>query len=111
MVTVVGALRIDTPGLDAAMAGNLRICGMPNVASVVEGFTPGPINYHMFDMGPGHSSVWAKIAGATTAGLYATGNNVAEKLLTVAQIPAAQPVILAFSMTYLAKSTSWGDVL
>lgn len=112
MMTVKGQIRIDPAGLDAAMAGNLRIGGLPAVSlAALEGIAScGPLDYNIFDLGAGYTSIVAKIAGATSMSLLKIGNNVSANFVSKAAIPAGQPVILTFVLTYMVRDAAWGDV-
>jgi hypothetical protein len=109
MVTVKASISITAANLDAAMAGNLRIDGLPAafMPNTLDVAAVAPCNYNIFNLGTNYTTVWAKSGGAYL-NLLRGGNNVAEAFLGSAQVVAGQTLNLAFVMTYmLSGDPAW----
>jgi peptidoglycan/xylan/chitin deacetylase (PgdA/CDA1 family) len=102
MVTVRFHIRILAENLDAAMAGNLQIHGLPiarlSGATAVERAT---VEYGNLTLGPNYTSVFLGTqAGSTMLELYKQGSNVGNNYLKAADLTAGQIVVFRGSITY-----------
>lgn len=110
MVIAKASISITAANLDAAMAGNLRIDGLPAAAmpSALDVAGVAPVaSYNIFNPGAGFTHISVKTSG-TYLNMMTEGNNVAEKFLTNAHIVAGQTLNIAFTLTYmLAGDPVW----
>ena len=101
LVTVKAAIHIASANLDAAMAGNLRIGGLPFPSSGNDLGAAFHIYHEALNLGTNYTSVWGSMSAADFATLIKQGNNVDRGYVPVSAIPAGKAVAMSFTATYM----------
>ena len=101
MVTARFNINIPAANLDASMAGNLEIAGLPFTSANTSVVARTMFDYNIFDLGAGYTIPMAGVnANQNVVTLYRIGNNVATNFLNRTAIPSGQTVILRGDITY-----------
>lgn len=102
MMTVRFHIRITTANLDAAMAGNLRISGLPVVhISNVTALARNTLEYNNLTLGTGYTNaIIAAVAGQSYLELVKTGQASAYNYLAVSALTDGQTVVFRGNLTY-----------
>jgi peptidoglycan/xylan/chitin deacetylase (PgdA/CDA1 family) len=94
-------IRIESTGLDAALAGNLRINGLPFAPLASESTAVSAVDYNILNLGTNFTGVIVRTNGtATHLPIYKTGNNVSSAFVAKTDIPASQPIIFRGQVMY-----------
>jgi hypothetical protein len=84
-------INIASSGLDATMAGSLRITGLPFTSQTI---SRSSLEYNILNLGTNFTSILAAVnAPDNVIRLFKTGNGVATTFVNASDIPAGQSVI------------------
>jgi putative intracellular protease/amidase len=106
LVTVQYTIRIEAANLDATMAGNLSITGLPfKPSALFMGVPRAFVEYNKLVLGSNYTTVVAGIPPnyAEYIALYRMGNNVPTDYIAATAIPAGQVVTFVGQLTYVAE--------